>query len=178
MTERIGDGGMRRFRFVVAMAAVTVALCVLGGVATVALAGPPRCLGSQLTLRFVSLQGATGGRFWEMAFKNKSTTCTLRGFPTVKLLDKHRHAIHKSVGHWTAVPVKTVTLARNKLAFFVFRYTDGGFCSGMSFDPARFEFIPPNSHADFVYNPVPKNHGVPSICTGSARVTAVSAKKI
>jgi hypothetical protein len=141
-------------------------------------AGPPKCFSSQLALKFVSFQGATGGRFWEMAFKNTSTTCTLRGFPKVQLLDKHGHAIHKPVGHWTLVPVKTVRLARNKLAFFVFRYTDGGFCPGMSFDAARFEFTPPNRHAGFVYNPVPKNHGVPSLCTGSARVTAVSAKKI
>lgn len=163
-------------------------LAIVAAIAVVAagLAGPsaglgvaaPKCFSSQLTLKFVSFQGATGGRFWEMAFKNTSTTCTLRGFPKVKLLDKHGHAIHRSVGHWTLVPVKTVTLGKNKRAFFVFRYTDGGFCPGMSFNAARFEFTPPSRHAGFVYNPVPKNHGVPSLCTGSARVTAVSAKTI
>ena len=141
-------------------------------------AGPAKCFSSQLTLKFVSFQGATGGRFWEMAFKNTSSTCALRGFPKVTLLDKHGHAIHNSVSHWTLVPVKTVTLANDKLAFFVFRYSDGGFGAGKRFNAARFEFIPPNTHAGFVYNPVPKNRGMPSLCTGSARVTAVSAKKI
>jgi hypothetical protein len=168
-------GSKSRFAIVAAIAAVGAGLATpsagLG-------AGPPKCSSSQLALKFVGFQGATGGRYWEMAFNNTSSTCTLRGFPGVKLLDKHGHAIHKPVAHWTIVPVKTVRLARNKLAFFVFRYTDGGFCPGMSFGAARFEFIPPYSHAGFVYNPVPKNYGVPSLCTGSARVTAISAKKI
>jgi hypothetical protein len=173
---------MKRFiwakSYIATVAVIAVVLAALAAPSAGLGAEPPKCVGSQLTLTFVSFQGATGGRFWEMAFKNKSTTCTLRGFPTVKLLEKHRHAIHKSVGHWTVAPVKTVTLARNKLAFFVFRYTDGGFCPGRGFDAARFEFIPPNGHADFVYNPVSKNHGVPSLCTASSRVTAVSAKQI
>jgi hypothetical protein len=173
---------MKRFIWanshIATVAVIAVVLAALAAPSAGLGAGPPKCLGSQLTLTFVSFQGATGGRFWEMAFKNTSTTCAMRGFPNVRLLDRHGHAIHKPVSHWTLVPVTTLTLARNKLAFFVFRYTDGGFCPRMSFDAARFEFIPPNSHTDFVYNPVPKNHGVPSLCPASSRVTAVSAKRI
>ncbi len=141
-------------------------------------AGPPKCFSSQLLLKFVSFEGATGARFWQMAFENVSSPCTLRGFPAVQLLDRHGHVIHKSIGHWNLVPVKTVTLGMNKRAFFAFRYTDGGFCPGRSFRAYRFKFAPPQRNAAFVFNPIPKNHGVPSLCTGSMRVTAVSSKKL
>jgi len=149
------------------IAAGAVALCAplpaLG-------ATPPKCFSSQLVLKFVSFQGATGHRFWQLAFKNVGPVCSMHGFPTVKLLN-HGHVIPATIQHETG-PVHTVIVAHGKRGHFTFAYVDGGFCT-QHFTATRLRIRPPHDLAPFVFNPVPKNGGPISVCKGSERVSPV-----
>jgi uncharacterized protein DUF4232 len=131
----------------------------------------PKCASSHLTLQFVSFQGATGHRFWQLAFKNLGSTCSLRGFPRIQLLDAGGHVIPAVVKHEPG-PVSTVRVGHGKRAHFTFTYTDGAFCNS-HFHASRIKSFPPHNAAGFVFNPVPKNHGPIFVCKGSERVSPV-----
>lgn len=161
---------LREFHLCVGVA--LIALATLSPAPSAA-AGPPYCLSSQLTLREVSFQGATGKRIWEFAFKNQGSTCTLRGYPGAGLLDKHGNLVRTAKR--VPAPVKRITIAHNKRAFFGFAYEDGGFCPGHSYKAYRFQFIAPNLTHTFIYDPTALNHGVVSACRGSERVKPVTA---
>jgi hypothetical protein len=77
----------------------------------------PRCVSSQLTLKFVSFQGATGHRFWQLAFKNLGSTCSMHGFPRVVLLNGAGHVIPATVKH-EAGTVPTVSVAHGNRGHF------------------------------------------------------------
>jgi hypothetical protein len=145
----------------------------LGVTAPAAAAAPPHCASSQLSLKFVSFQGATGHRFWQLAFKNLGSKCSLRGFPRVRLLDSHGHRIHTTIKHETG-PVPTVVVRHGRRAHFTFSYTDGAFCS-KHFHAYRIKVFPPKNSGGFIFNPVPKNFGPIFVCRGSARVSPVRA---
>jgi hypothetical protein len=132
-----------------------------------------KCLSPQLALKFVSFQGATGHRFWQLAFKNLASTCSLHGFPRVVLLNGAGHVIPTTVTH-EAGPVPTVTVMHGNRGHFTFSYTDGGFCSH-HFLAARMKLFPPSEPGGFVFNPVPANHGQINVCTGSEKVSPVRA---
>jgi hypothetical protein len=134
----------------------------------------PHCSSSQLQLKFVSFQGATGHRFWQLAFKNVGSKCKLHGFPRVVLLNSAGHAIHATIKHETG-PVPTVTVSHGKRAHFTFTYADGGFCN-KHFHASRLRIFPPGGTGGFLFNPVPANHGTIFICTGSEQVSPVRAK--
>jgi hypothetical protein len=154
---------------------VGVALIALAALspASSAGAGTPQCVSSQLRLKEVSFQGATGKRVWDFAFKNTGSKCTLRGYPGVGLLGKHGNVVRTA----KRVPatVKTIAIAHNKQAFFRFVYEDGGFCPGKSYKAYRFQFIAPNLTHRFSYNPTALNHGVVSACKGSEQIKPVTA---
>jgi hypothetical protein len=137
-------------------------------------APPPHCSSSPLGLTFVSFQGATGHRFWQLAFKNAGSKCTLRGFPRVVLLNSVGHVINVTVKHETG-PVPTVVVPHGKRAHFTFTYLDGAFCS-QNFHASRLRIFPPKDTGGFVFNPLPANHGPIFICTGSQRVSPVRSK--
>jgi hypothetical protein len=160
------------------LTAVVLAVCVVLG-ATVVSAGAkatvPHCFSSQLTLKLVSFQGATGHRLWLFSWRNSSTKCTLRGFPKVVFLDKHGKADTGKVTHGTGFPVKTVTIAHGKRAFFGIEYLDGGFCGG-GVKAAHFSFTPPGATAAFKFNPTGANHGTVAFCRGSVTSFPVNSK--
>jgi hypothetical protein len=153
--------------------AALIALAALGPATGSGAAGTPRCTSSQLELREVLFQGATGKRIWDFAFKNTGSKCTLRGYPGAGLLDKHGHLL--ATAKRVPATVKTITIAHNKRAFFRFVYTDGGFCPGSNYKAYRFQFIAPNLTHKFIFNPTALNHGVVSVCKGSEQIKPVTA---
>jgi Protein of unknown function (DUF4232) len=159
--------------------ATTVVMFAAVGAAALAAPAPgsgaasPNCVSSQLSLQFVDFQGASGHRFWQLAFKNLASTCTLRGFPRVQLLDANGHVIRVTVKHETG-PVPTVLVAHGKRAHFTFTYLDGAFCTN-HFYASRIKAFPPNDTRGFLFNPVPANRGPIFICSGTEQVSPVRA---
>jgi Protein of unknown function (DUF4232) len=134
------------------------------------------CSTAHLSLQFLGQQAATGHRFNQYAFKNGGTTsCTLRGYPGALLLNKRGHAIlspRARVGHWTVTRVHTVTLGPGKRAFFTLTWAAGPFCPGHAFTFYKLRTSPPGRVTGFV-----ASLGRTSACNGSAKISAVSAKK-
>jgi Protein of unknown function (DUF4232) len=153
--------------------AAFIALAALGPVTASGAAGTPRCASSQLELREVLFQGATGKRVWDFAFSNTGSKCTLRGYPGAGLLDKHGHLL--ATAKRVPTTVKTITIANNRRAFFRFVYEDGGFCPGSNYNAYRFQFIAPNLTHKFIFNPTALNHGVVSVCKRSEQINPVTA---
>jgi Domain of unknown function (DUF4232) len=139
-------------------------------------AAMPHCPSSQLKMRVVSFEGATGHRFWQLAFRNRGAACSLRGFSKVVLLAHNGHRISAVFKRETGFPVDTVTVRPGKSAFVAFSYLDGGFCSTGSFYVFRVKIFPPGAGGGFVLNPVPRNGGPIFLCAGSERVYPVTSK--
>jgi hypothetical protein len=135
----------------------------------------PTCSPGQLHLKFIDFQGATGHRFWDFAFKNTGSKCTVKGYPKVVLLDSHGHALSAKVKHLAGSHAKAVTVGHNKRAFFTFQYADSGFCSSPPVIAHKFELSLPGAHVNTVFNPVPKNMGPASMCKGSEFVWPLRA---
>lgn len=135
--------------------------------------GLSRCFSSQLKLKLVSFQGATGHRFWQLAFKNVGSKCRLHGFPRVTLLNSAGHTISATIKHETG-PVPTIIVGHGERGNFTFSYTAGGFCSNHFF-ASRLKVYPPRNAGGFVFNPVPANHGPIDVCVGSEEVSPIRA---
>jgi hypothetical protein len=153
--------------------AALILLASLAPASGLGAARTPRCTSSQLQLREVSFQGATGKRIWDFAFKNTGGECTLRGYPGAGLLDRRGRLL--ATAQRVPATVKTITIAHNKRGFFRFAYTDGGFCPGRNFKAYRFQFIAPNLTHRFIFNPTALNHGLVSVCKGSEQIKPVTA---
>lgn len=164
---------LRSYGIAIGVGAALFALAALVPVAAAGAAGMRGCSSSQLKLREVLFQGATGKRIWDFAFKNTGGKCTLRGYPGAGLLDNHGHLV--ATAKRVPATVTTVTIAHNKRGFFRFVYTDGGFCPGHSYKAFDFQFIPPNLTHKFIFNPTALNHGVVSVCKGSEQIKPVTA---
>jgi Protein of unknown function (DUF4232) len=134
---------------------------------------PSRCKTSQLALKLVSFQGATGHRFWQLAFVNNGPRCSIKGFPRVVLLDNNGHEIAATIKHESG-PVPTVVIASGKRGHFTFSYAAAGFCSH-HFLASRLRIFPPKASRGLLFNPIPANHGRIGICTGSEQVSPVRA---
>ena len=155
------------------VAASLIALAALGPATDAGAAGTSRCTSSQLRLREVLFQGATGKRIWDFALQNIGSKCTLRGYPGAGLLDNHGHLL--ATAKHVPATVKTIRIAHNKRGFFRFVYEDGGFCAGSNYTAARFQFIAPNLTHKFIFNPTALNHGLVSVCKGSEQIKPVTA---
>jgi hypothetical protein len=163
---------VRRLLVVLAIAAVHALLMPALGAA----AGAPHCSNAQLRLKFVDFQGATGHRFWDLAFKNVGARkCTLHGYPRVTLLDSHGARIRAKFARVTRVPVKTVMIKPGKRAFFSIEYADGAFCA-RHFFASRIEIFAPGNAGGFVFNPEPANHGPIFVCKSSEEKWPVRSK--
>jgi Protein of unknown function (DUF4232) len=158
-----------------AVAATSVAAALLAPASSLGVTAP-HCTSSQLSLKFVSFQGATGHRFWQFALKNSGAKCSLKGFSGVQLLASNGHVITSAFMHETGFPVKTVTVAHGKRAFVAITYLDGGFCSTGHFHAPKVKILPPGNAGGFVFNMVPKNMGPPFVCAGSEGVYPVTSK--
>jgi Domain of unknown function (DUF4232) len=164
---------VRSHGIVLGLSAALIGPAVLGPATSSGAPVTPRCTSSQLALREVLFQGATGKRIWDFAFKNAGSRCTLRGYPGAGLLDKHGRLV--ATAKRAPATVKTITIAHNQRAFFRFAYTDGGFCPGSNYKAYRFQFIAPNLTQKFIFNPTALNHGVVSVCKRSEQIKPVTA---
>ena len=167
----------RRYRLLVWSACVAAVGAAVLSVSTSGLgAAPPPCKSSQLRLKFVDFQGATGHRYWQLAFKNAGSTCTLRGFFRVQLLAQDGHVITSAFRHETGFPVTTVVVGHDRPAFVAYTYLDGGFCNSGQFHAPKARLFPPGDAGGFVFNMAPKNMGPPYLCPGTEGVFPVTAK--
>jgi hypothetical protein len=97
-------------------------------------------------------QGFTSHRAWDFGLPNAgSTTCHLKGYPGVGLLDAHAHPINVAVSRNTAFPVKNVVLHPWQRAYFSFVFVVGGPCLPHSFSAYGLGVFPPNSAARLAY---------------------------
>jgi hypothetical protein len=134
----------------------TTALALSAGLLTVSALGAPStpsCATSKLRLDLVPpIQGATSHRYWDLTLRNVgSTTCHLRGFPGVGLLDSHAKPINDNVIRQTGFPQRNVVLRPWQRAWFTFGYTVAGPCLPHSFSAYGIEVFPPNSTSRLVY---------------------------
>jgi len=157
-------------------ACVCACAVVLAAPASGASASAPQCSSAQLRLKFVGFQGATGHRYWQMAFKNVGRTCSLRGFSRVQLLAQDGHVIASAFRHETGFPVTTVVVGHDKRAFVAYTYVDGGFCSSGQFNAPKARLFPPGVTGGFVFNMARKNMGAPYLCPGTEGVFPVTSK--
>ena len=167
----------RRDRLLVCFACVAAAGAAALGAPASGLGAPvPPCKSSQLRLKFVGFQGATGHRYWQLAFKNVGHACGLRGFSRVELLAQDGHVITSAFRHETGFPVTTVVVGHDKRAFVAYTYVDGGFCTTGQFHASKARLFPPGDAGGFVFNMAPKNMGPPYVCPGSEGVFPVTSK--
>jgi hypothetical protein len=130
---------------------------------------PSRCATANLRLEFVQQLGAAGARDRTMALRNVGpTTCVLRGYPGVGLLDGHAQLMTLTVNRAHRA-VHTVTLSAWHRAFFTFHFESNGPCSSGVF-PTGMQVYPPNAtQALRIYQPA-------GICAGDhPAVTPVRA---
>jgi Protein of unknown function (DUF4232) len=149
-------GGVKKRSFEL-ICGVTSALVVAAGALAVPALGSgaatPRCATSNLRLDFVPpVQGATGHRFWNLTLRNVgSTTCHLKGYPGVGLLDSHASPISDNVVRQTGFKQRNVVLHPWQRAWFSFEYAVGAFCPGHSLNAFGIRVFPPNSTSRLVY---------------------------
>lgn len=130
------------------------------------------CHASQLHLRGLGEQGATGNRFYEFAFTNRGFPCTIKGYPRLTLLNKHGHIVTATVTHWAGTHASRITLGHTRRAFFFVRYLDGAFCAKAKRLVAfRLELFVPGATSGAIYNVVPVNRGPASLCRGTLQVS-------
>jgi hypothetical protein len=128
-------------------------------------------------MRVVSFEGASGHRFWQLAFRNLGATCSLRGFSRVVLLGPKRRPITEGFKHETGFPQNTVILVRGKSAYVAFTYLDGAFCSTNNFRAYRVRIFLPGTAGGFLLNPMPRNNRSPIyVCARSERIYPVTSE--
>ena len=104
------------------------------------------CAASQLRLALVRVLGATGHRSWDLAFSNVgSTSCSLRGYPSVELVGRSGRAIGPRVLRDRLFRTETVDLAPGQRAFFTLVYAIAGPCRPRSFNADGLAVIPPGA---------------------------------
>jgi hypothetical protein len=131
-----------------------------------AAAGTPSCSVTNLRVDKVGENDFTSHRSWDLALRNvASTTCQMKGFPGVRLLDRNARAEATVVGHVLGPP-HTVVLRPWHRAFFGFTFTVSGPCSAAVF-AYGVRVSPPRSTRRVVYY-----HGRFDLCgPGPAHVT-------
>jgi hypothetical protein len=127
-------------------------------------------------MRVVSFEGASGHQFWQLAFRNLGTTCSLHGFSRVVLLGESRHPITEGFKRETGFPQRVVTLRPGKSAFVAFTYLDGGLCGTGGFRAFKVRIFLPGAAGGFLLNPVPRNQGPIFLCPRSERIYPVTSE--
>lgn len=157
---------------------VVIGACVAALALPAASAGAatPTCESSQLSMRVVSFEDASGYRLWQLAFRNLGATCSLQGFAHVVLLDGNGSQIPGGFRRETGFPASIVTLERGDSAFVAFTYLDGAFCTTGNFSAYRVRIFLPGGGGGFVLDPIPRNGGPIFLCEKSKRVYPVTSK--
>lgn len=137
----------------VVLSAMTLAAGVLAERALGTGTAVATCATANLRLDFVPpVQAATGHRFWNLTLRNVgSTTCHLKGFPGVGLLDADANLINDNVVRQTGFARPDIVLHPWQRAWFSFEYSIGAFCPGHSLSAYGIEVFPPNSTSRLVY---------------------------
>ena len=94
--------GRRIVTAIVTSAAIAMVLAAPGFAKTVL-----ACKASQLRLKFVSAENG-----WKFAFQHAGTACSLRGFPTVQLLNAKGKVLHEKVLHEPGFSGKKTVILR------------------------------------------------------------------
>jgi Protein of unknown function (DUF4232) len=147
---------LRRWRislsFVAAGSVLALALGLLVAPASGRDPSSPPCATSNLRLDFVDASAATSHRLWDLSLRNVgSTTCHLKGFPGVGLLDSGARLINDSVFRETAFKPQNVTLKPWQPAYFSFIYAVSGPCRPHFFYAYGIQVFPPNNTQRLVY---------------------------
>jgi Protein of unknown function (DUF4232) len=151
-------------------------------VAALALPGPragaatPTCDSSQLSMRVVSFEGASGYRLWQLAFRNLGATCILQGFSHMVLLGQNGYRLPGDFRRETGFPASIVTAQPGESAFVAFTYLDGAFCRTDSFSAYRVRIFLPGGGGGFLLNPIARNGGPISLCAKSKRIYPVTSE--
>jgi hypothetical protein len=139
-------------------------------------AAVPVCRSPQLRMRVVSFEGALGHQFWQLAFRNIGTTCSLQGFSRVVLLAHDGTPFPDDFKRETGFPQYAVTMEPGRSAFVAFSYADGGLCAAGSVYAFRVKIFLPGTGGGFLLNPVPRNAGPIVLCEGSERIYPVTPR--
>jgi hypothetical protein len=156
-----------------------LAVCAAGLLAPAAgfgSASVTSCTSTQLTFKFVSFKRASGHGYWQFAFKNLGSKCSIKGFPAVYALNASGGMIFPQPTIKNQGSAATVILAKGKSAYFTLSYTQAGTCTKkLAIDALRI--IPPDAVAGPVFNLVPADHGPISACIGSLHVSPYGSKQ-
>jgi hypothetical protein len=115
-------------------------------------ASAPRCSTATLRLDLVSEDAATSHRFWNLALRNTgASTCHLKGFPGVGLLDANAGSINDPVVRQTGFKQRNVVLKPWQRAYFTFGYAVSGPCRPSFFYAYGIEVFPPQGTQRLVY---------------------------
>lgn len=140
---------------------LTVCAVVAGPLAVIAApsfasgSGPVRCATADLRLGFTGEDDALSHRGLNFALRNVGpTTCTLRGYVALHLLDSRARTMATSEYHFggppDSPPVRTVTLAPWHRAFFSMYFGVGGACPAAVY-AWGMRFAPPGARAGLAY---------------------------
>jgi hypothetical protein len=122
------------------------------------------CPAAQLRISRLDVQGAAGHRYWDLALRNVGqTSCRMRGYPGVGLLDKHGRLLAVNVSRISGFPRPTVTLAHGRSAYFSFGYASGGPCIPHTFNAYAIEVYPPDDYGHLLLDA----HGAFNVCDTS-----------
>ncbi len=97
-------------------------------------------------LRLSLVQGRIAASHWSgvLALKNiAAARCTLRGYPSVRLLTRRGQALGARIAHARGRSIQTVTLRPGQRAFFTFTYALAGACLSRSFTAYGVAVTPP-----------------------------------
>lgn len=106
---------------------------------------PSRC--SRLRLSSMRVLGTLGHREWDLALRSAaSVTCTLRGYPSVRLLNRRGRVLAIRAKHARGFPVRTVRLSPRQRAFFTVSYAASGPCLPHFLSAYGLSVTPPGSN--------------------------------
>ncbi|MDX3763862.1 DUF4232 domain-containing protein [Streptomyces sp. AK02-04a] len=125
---------------------------------------------SDLYLSMGRKEGAAGSLYWPIRFTNTSaTSCALRGYPGVSVLDTAHHGIGPAASR-TGEPYTTVTLAPAHFAAAVIR-TSNGPVGGPCLSTGTYLRVYPPASYSAVLLPAPW-----TICSGLFQIGPVTTE--
>jgi hypothetical protein len=128
------------------LAALTTVAAALAFPASPIFAATRTCSSAQLRLSSVRILDAAGQRIWDLALNNTGrATCSLRGYPTVKLLNRRGQATVPA-HHARGFTLRTVAISPGRRAFFSLSYASAGPCLPHYFTAYGLDVFPPGNH--------------------------------
>lgn len=164
MTDNIRERARRRVAWatVAITASCLVALPAISAGRVRSRSLPSRCVSSRLAVSVAVEEGATGKRFWILAFRNTGgNPCHLYGYPGVGLLDSNSRLLPFKVSR-AAGSEHAITLRAGGRAWFTLEFENGGFCPGHASSFSGLRVYPPDSRGFLTIKHF--KHGSESAC--------------